>query len=216
MMPKQKVFLVTGASGAIASQICTTLSAEDTTIVRLDRTAKTNTDLVADISKPENCQVAIAKVLKQHGRLDGIIHTAGGFAMQEVDKFSPDLLEKMLEVNLHSAVNMAMASLPVLVQSGGFFGAIAAGQVARGGASKTAAYTASKGAMVLYLKSLALEVKAVRFGIVYPMGTVDTPTNRREMPNADFTTWIAPKEVADAFVFMANRNARGFQEIQIS
>jgi NAD(P)-dependent dehydrogenase (short-subunit alcohol dehydrogenase family) len=215
-MSKQKIFLVTGASGAIASQICTTFVAEGTTVLRLDRTPKANTDVVADVGNLENCRAAIATVLAQHGRLDGVIHTVGGFAMQGIGEYSPDLLGKMLEANLHGAVNMALAALPALEPSGGFFGAIAAGQVARGGAAKVAAYTASKGAMVLYLKSLALEVKTVRFGIVYPMGTVDTPANRREMPNADFASWIAAQEIADAFIFMANRSGGQVQEIQIS
>jgi NAD(P)-dependent dehydrogenase (short-subunit alcohol dehydrogenase family) len=215
-MLEQKIFVVTGASGAIASQICTIFEAQGTTVLRLDRAAKANTNLVADVGNPADCHATIAKVLEQYGRLDGVIHTVGGFAVQGVGEYSPELLPKLLEVNLHSAVNVAMAALPALEQSVGFFGAIAAGQVARGGAAKVAAYTASKGAMVLYFKSLALEVKAVRFGIVYPMGTVDTLANRREMPNADFGTWIAPHDIADAFVFMASRNRGTMQEIQIS
>jgi NAD(P)-dependent dehydrogenase (short-subunit alcohol dehydrogenase family) len=214
-MPKQKIFLVTGASGAIASQICTTLESENAIVLRLDRHAKANTDLVTDVGDPNACHAAIAKVLEQHGRLDGIIHTIGGFAMQGIGAYTPDLLPQMLEANLFSAVNMAMAALPALEPSGGFFGAIAAAQVARGGGAKVAAYTASKGAMALYLKSLALEVKTVRFGIVYPMGTVDTPANRREMPNADFGSWIAASEIADAFVYLASRNSGRVQEIQV-
>jgi NAD(P)-dependent dehydrogenase (short-subunit alcohol dehydrogenase family) len=214
-MWEEKIFLVTGASGAIASQICTTVEATGATLLRLDRSAKAKTDLIADVGNPQDCRNAIVNVLHQYGRLDGIIHTVGGFAMQGVGEYSPDLLPPMLTVNLHSTVNIALAALPALEQTNGFFGAIAAGQVARGGAAKAAAYTASKGAMVLYLKSLALEVKAMRFGIVYPMGTVDTPANRIDMPNANFGSWIAPSEIADAFVFMASRTSGRVQEMQV-
>jgi NAD(P)-dependent dehydrogenase (short-subunit alcohol dehydrogenase family) len=215
-MLEKKIFLVTGASGAIASQICTKFADLGASVVRLDRHAKANTDVVADLGDFAQTQAALQQVLAQYGRLDGVIHTVGGFALQPIGDYSQELLPKMLEVNLHSAVNLAIAALPALEPSGGFFGAIAAGQVARGGGAKVAAYTASKGAMVLYLKSLALEVKAVRFGIVYPMGTVDTPANRREMLNADFGTWIAPTEIADAFVYMASRRGGRVQELHIS
>jgi hypothetical protein len=46
-------------------------------------------------------------------------------------------------------------------------------------------------------------------GVVYPMGTVDTPANRKDMPNADPNTWIDPVEIGAAFVHMATRSARG-------
>jgi hypothetical protein len=38
---------------------------------------------------------------------------------------------------------------------------------------------------------------------------VDTPANRRDMPDADPNTWIDPNEIAAAFVYMASRSTRG-------
>jgi NAD(P)-dependent dehydrogenase (short-subunit alcohol dehydrogenase family) len=214
-MLEEKIVLVTGASGAIASQICTTFAGLGAIVVRLDRHAQADTDVVVDLGNPSQTQAAVQQIVAQHGRLDAVIHTVGGFAMQAVGEYSQELLPKMLEVNLYSTVHLAMAVLPALESSGGFFGAIAAGQVARGGGAKVAAYTASKGAMALYLKSLALEVSAVRFGILYPMGTVDTPANRRDMPNADFSNWIDRSEIAEGFVYMASRKRVQVQELQL-
>ncbi|MFN3267537.1 MAG: SDR family NAD(P)-dependent oxidoreductase [Deinococcales bacterium] len=215
-MLTQKIFLVTGASGAIAGYITDSLQGAGAQVIRLDRNAKPNTDLVVDLSDLTQCRAGIEQVLKKYGRLDGIVHTVGGFAMQSAQAYTPELLPQMLEVNLHSTVHLAIASLEALQASGGFFGSIAAGQVARGGAAKTAAYTASKGAMALYLQCLALEIKAVQFGIVYPMGTVDTPANRQAMPGANTETWVSPQEIGEAFVFMASRSSRGrVQEVRI-
>ncbi len=215
-MFEQKVILLTGASGAVAGSIKAAFEAQGAQLVLLDRHTASQTSLTADVGKLEEAKGAIAAILEQHGRLDGVIHTVGGFAMQSIHDFSTVHYDRMLESNLRTTVNVAAAAMPALETSQGFFGAIAAGQVLRGGGAKVALYSAAKGAMVLFLKSLALEVKAVRFGVVYPLGAIDTPANHRDMPNADTSTWIDPKEIAEAFVYMASRTGRGqIQEIQI-
>lgn len=214
-MFNNKVFLVTGANGAVASSIVAKFYQAQATLVLLERQAGQKT-IQADLTKLEEAQIAVAKVIQTHGRLDGVIHTVGGFTMQGILEYKPETYQQMLEVNLHTTVNIAAAAMPELIKTGGFFGAIAAGQVLNGGGKNVALYSAAKAAMVLFMKSLALEVKAVRFGIVYPLGAIDTPANRRDMPNADPSTFIAPNELAEAFVYMASRSSGGrVQEIQV-
>jgi NAD(P)-dependent dehydrogenase (short-subunit alcohol dehydrogenase family) len=113
-MLEKKIVLVTGASGAIASQICTTFADLRATVVRLDRHAQANTDTVVDLSDPSQTQAALQEIVVQYGKLDAVIHTVGGFAMQAVGEYSPELLPKMLEANLYSTVHLAMAALPAL------------------------------------------------------------------------------------------------------
>jgi NAD(P)-dependent dehydrogenase (short-subunit alcohol dehydrogenase family) len=39
-------------------------------------------------------------------------------------------------------------------------------------------------------------------------GTIDTPRNRADMPDADFTRWVAPEEIAEVILFLASAAAR--------
>ncbi|HEY8552296.1 MAG TPA: SDR family NAD(P)-dependent oxidoreductase [Thermaerobacter sp.] len=49
----------------------------------------------------------------------------------------------------------------------------------------------------------------IRVAVVYPMGIVDTPANRRSLPNADPDGWIDPDEIATVLLFAATRGPRG-------
>jgi NADP-dependent 3-hydroxy acid dehydrogenase YdfG len=221
-MLNTQIYLITGAGGAVAKSIIAKFAALNATLYLLDRPSPTKreqafgTSITADLSTLEGAQEAVEQILETHGRLDGVVHTIGGFAIESILEYKPSTYDQMLDSNLRSTVNIAAATTPALEQSQGFFGAIAAGQVIRGTGANLALYTAAKGAMALFIKSLAAEIKAVRYGVVYPMGTIDTPANRKTMPNADISTWIAPTEIAEALAYMATRSHGGrVQEVQV-
>jgi NAD(P)-dependent dehydrogenase (short-subunit alcohol dehydrogenase family) len=72
-------------------------------------------------------------------------------------------------------------------------------------------YAASKAAMIAYLKSVAaeLEGKGIGVAILYPMAAIDTPGNRKSMPNADPNSWLDPRELAETILHLATRSTRG-------
>jgi NAD(P)-dependent dehydrogenase (short-subunit alcohol dehydrogenase family) len=72
-----------------------------------------------------------------------------------------------------------------------------------------AAYAASKAALVALSECVAAEVLAagVRVNVVLP-STIDTPANRRAMPNADFTRWVAPDSLVEVVLFLLSDAAR--------
>jgi NAD(P)-dependent dehydrogenase (short-subunit alcohol dehydrogenase family) len=71
------------------------------------------------------------------------------------------------------------------------------------------AYTASKAGVQRLTESLSEEVKdrGITVNAILP-GTIDTPRNRADMPDADFSRWVAPDEIADVILFLASDAAR--------
>ncbi len=216
-----KVFIITGAGGAISSAINSAFHEAGAQLALADRPGNaerardqlgTGLAVAVDLSSLEGAQDMVATTLAHYERIDGLIHTVGGFSTGKILEFKPEDFTRMFDVNFKTLAFAVAAVLPeVLKQENGFIGGISAAQVARGSGAGAALYTAAKGAVALYLKSLDAELKgsSAKAGVVYPMGAVDTPANRRDMPDIDPNTWIDPVEIAAAFVYMASRSNRG-------
>ena len=215
-----KFFIITGAGGAISSAINRAFHDAGAQLALADRPGNaerardqlsTGLAVAVDLTSLEGAQNMVAATLAHYGRIDGLIHTVGGFGTGKILEFKPDDFTRMFDVNLKTLVFAVAAILPEVLKQDGFIGGISAAQVARGSGAGAALYTAAKGAVALYLKSLDAELKgsSAKAGVLYPMGAVDTPANRRDMPDADPNTWIDPAEIAAAFVYMASRSARG-------
>jgi NAD(P)-dependent dehydrogenase (short-subunit alcohol dehydrogenase family) len=86
--------------------------------------------------------------------------------------------------------------------------AVVVGSQSLGGAAGMAAYAASKAAVVSLARSAALEWKprGVRVNAVLP-DVIDTPANRRAMPNADVSRWAKPEQVAEVMVWLCSKGA---------
>jgi NAD(P)-dependent dehydrogenase (short-subunit alcohol dehydrogenase family) len=215
-----KTFIITGAGGAIASAINSAFHQAGANLALADRPANAerareqlNAGLAvpADLSSLAGAQAMLKATLEHYGRVDGLIHTVGGFATGKVVDSSLEQYDQMFDLNVRTLVHAVTVCLPAILETGGFIGGISAAQVARGAGGGVALYAAAKAAVALYLKSLEVEVREAgcNVGVVYPMGTVDTPANRRDMPNTDPNTWIDPNEIGAAFVHMATRSSRG-------
>jgi NADP-dependent 3-hydroxy acid dehydrogenase YdfG len=225
---QDRVFIITGAGGAISSAINTAFHNAGVQLALADRpgNAESARDRLGaglavpvDLASLEGAQAMVAATLAHYGRVDGLIHTVGGFMTGKVADAKPEDYQRMFDLNVKTLFNAVVAALPEITrQENGFVGGIAAAQVARGAGPGVALYTASKGAVALFLKSLDGELKgsSAKAGVVYPMGAVDTPANRHDMPDVDPQSWIDPAEIGAAFVHLASRSSRGrVLEIQV-
>ena len=131
---------------------------------------------------------------------------AGAFTMAKIAEFTAADVEKMMAANFKTAAH-ALAALGPKMRAGAAL-VVVGSQVYQGEAGK-AAYAASKAAVVSLAKSAALEWKAagVRVNSVLP-DTIDTPANRSAMPDADFSRWATPDELADVIVWLCSPGAR--------
>jgi NAD(P)-dependent dehydrogenase (short-subunit alcohol dehydrogenase family) len=86
---------------------------------------------------------------------------------------------------------------------------IGAGAAAARAGAGMGAYTASKAGVQKLTESLADELRdrGITVNAVLP-GTIDTPRNRSDMPDADFSRWVTPDAIAEVVVFLASDSAQ--------
>ena len=77
------------------------------------------------------------------------------------------------------------------------------------GQKNHSAYGASKAAAQRIVQSMAKELadRQIRVNAVVP-GTIDTSANRRDMPNADFSKWVSPVQIADVIMYLCSDAAQ--------
>jgi len=176
--------------------------------------------LGADLADPSAAHEMAASLSATIGpRIDALVHLAGGFAMSgPVADSAPDDWERMLAINLRTAVNTTRVLLPALRKARGAIVYFASEAVLPG--SRTAemgAYAAAKSGVVALMRAVALEERAhgVRANALAP-GTIRTAENVASMgPDARF---VERDAVADAVIWLCGTGARGVtgQVIQLS
>ena len=162
-----------------------------------------------DLTSAQEAKAALDKVIELAGAPSVIVNIAGGFAWETLDDGGAETWEKMFRRNTLTAVNMCKAALPVLADQSGAaiinIGAAAASKADAG----MGAYAASKAGVARLTESLAAELsdKDVTVNAVLPT-IIDTPTNRADMPDADFGEWVRAEDIAEVIAYLASSSAR--------
>ena len=162
-----------------------------------------------DLAEPAAAARALDTVAAKLGRLDGLVNVAGMFRWQTLEQGNVETWDLLYRVNLRTAVSASRAALPLLLHAGGGrivnIGAAAAAVKAGTG---MAAYAAAKAGVLKLTESLADELKdrGITVNAVLP-SIIDTPANRADMPNADFSRWVTPGEVANVVLFLMSDEA---------
>jgi NAD(P)-dependent dehydrogenase (short-subunit alcohol dehydrogenase family) len=162
-----------------------------------------------DLSNPAQTRAAVEQVVAQLGGIDVLVNVAGGFVWQLFAELDIATWDRMYAMNLKSALLLTQAALPAIRQSpAGRIVLVGAGAAAGKAAAGMAAYTASKAGVHKLTESLADELKdaGICVNAVLP-GVIDTPPNRRDMPDADFRRWVAPAALAHVIHFLASAEA---------
>jgi NAD(P)-dependent dehydrogenase (short-subunit alcohol dehydrogenase family) len=213
---KGKVVLVTGANGGLGTSVTQAFLDAQATVVGTSRkiepsefTRANFTAISGDISKGAGAQRVVDETVSKFGRLDVLAHTVGGFAGGwSVADTDDTIFRRMFDLNLGATLYLLKAAIPVLRKSGnGRIIAIGSRAAVEPGVN-VGAYSASKAAMVSLIKTVALENQdaAMTANVILP-GTIDTPTNRKAMPDADFSKWVKPDTVASLMVWLASEAA---------
>ena len=218
---KGKTIVITGGFGALGSAVCEVAAARGASVAALDhapappegmaerlgRDALTIGGL--DLASADAATKAMAEVKAKFGRLDALFNIAGGFQWEAVEGGTDDAWARMYALNLKTALNACRAALPFLIESGAGRIVNVGAQSALHAASGFGPYAASKSAVHRLTEALANELKqkGVSVNAVLP-SIIDTPANRRDMPKADFSRWVAPADLAAVMLFLASDEAK--------
>jgi NAD(P)-dependent dehydrogenase (short-subunit alcohol dehydrogenase family) len=208
-----RVVAVTGAFGFLGRAVCARLSALGAQVVAIDRVATPAGFAAAlalgdvDLTSSDAARAAFAHAKQALARLDALVNLAGGFRWETLGAGDPATWDLLFQMNLRTAVTACHAALPLLRDGGRIVnvGAAAAAKAAAG----MGAYAASKAGVARLTEALAEELKdkGVTVNAVLP-SILDTPANRADMPDADFSRWVAPDALADVIAFLLSDASR--------
>jgi NAD(P)-dependent dehydrogenase (short-subunit alcohol dehydrogenase family) len=209
---KGKVVLVTGANGGLGATVTQAFLDAGATVIGTSRNIRQAdfnspgfTAMPSDISTREGAPVLIDQVIARFGRIDVLAHTVGGFAGgKSIAETDDATFQRMFDVNLNSAFYVLRAALPAMRKTGNGRIVAIGSRAAVDPGPGVGAYSASKAALVSLIRTVALENKDVGItaNVILP-GTMDTPTNRKMIPNADVGKWVQPANVASLIVWLA-------------
>ncbi len=217
-MQLDKVVAVTGGFGALGSAVVAALRAQGARVAVIDRAqapadAGDEADRLllggVDVGAPDAAEAVFARTVAHFGGLDALVNIAGTYRWEPVAEGDLSTWDLLYRINLGTAVAAIKAALPHLLARGagrivniGALGALNAG-------AGNGPYAASKAGVHKLTEALAAELKdrGIQVNAVLP-SIIDTPANRADMPNADFTRWVAPAAIADVIVFLLSPAAR--------
>ncbi len=214
-----RVALVSGAAGGIGSAVVARLEADGATVVGADL-APIGDDVRCDVTDEDSCAAAVSRAVADHGRLDILVNVAGIGIAARITDVDPADWRRIIDVNLTGTFLLTRAAVPALVESAGSIVNMASVAGLRA-TPYNAAYCASKAGVILFTKSLAIELAStgVRVNAVCP-ASVDTPflVNFSLPEGADLSLFarasspmgrrVEPTEVAAAVAYLASDDAR--------
>ncbi len=169
--------------------------------------------VAGDITSDESVQQMVGQIFDYFGRIDVLVNIAGGFTMgPPVHETELKTWDFMLDLNARSVFLMARAVVPHMLDQGRGKIISTAASVGLKAKAKMGAYSVSKAAVIRLTESMSAELldAGINVNCILP-GTIDTPRNRKDMPDADFSKWVQPESLADVIMFLASEAARDVQ-----
>ena len=218
-----KVVVITGAAGNLGSAVVRAFEAQGASLVLLDRKASRLQEIFpvisrlkkhlliggVDMASKESVDDAISKVIAHHGHVDVLVNTVGGYrAGTPVHETSLETMEFLMDLNVRTTFLSCQAAIPHMLKAGsGKIINVGARQGMKGLAN-SGGYAMSKSAVLRLTESLSAELKreGINVNAVLP-GTIDTPANRKAMPDADLSRWVPPQAISEVIPFLASDSA---------
>lgn len=223
-MSTGKVIVVTGASGNMGQAVVKKFLDKGNTVVgtimpgdpvKFDMGSQSFFTEEADLSNEQAAQTAVHKIIKERGMIDVAVLTVGGFAMGKIAETSVADIQKQVHLNFETAYNTARPIFLEMMKQGRgriFLIGSRPGLNSKDGKGMVA-YSIAKSMIFRLAEMMNDEAKGsdVVVCVVVP-STIDTPQNRKAMPDADTSKWVKPEAIAEAIYFYTTGEASVLRE----
>jgi len=171
--------------------------------------------VVVDLMNEDDSAKFIASVISKYGSVDAAVLTVGGFAMGSVAETKTNDIAKQYKLNFETAYNVAR---PVFVQmmkqnNGRIFIIGSKPGLSSVNSKGMVAYGLAKSLIFRLAELMNAEAKGTNVvtSVIVP-STIDTPQNRKSMPDADPAKWVKPEAIADVISFYCSDAATVLRE----
>ncbi len=219
-----KTAIVTGASGNMGQAVIKKFIDEGFKVigtvvpndpVPMDFPADKLDKVVVDLMNEDDSAKFVNDVTSKYGSVDAAVLTVGGFAMGSIAETKTSDIAKQYKLNFETAYNVAR---PVFVQmmkqgSGRIFIIGSKPGLSSVNSKGMVAYGLAKSLIFRLAELMNAEAKGtnVVVAVIVP-STIDTPQNRRSMPDADPAKWVKPEAIADVINFYCTDAAAVLRE----
>ena len=162
-----------------------------------------------NMTDPESVDHSFQQVIDKFGRVDVLINAIGGYrGGVPIHETSPEDWDFMFDLNARSVFLSCRAAVPHMLKNGSGNIVNIGARPGEKGVANSGAYSAAKGAVIRLTESLSAELKdqGINVNCVLP-GHMDTPENREQTPEADFSRWVTPTAVSEVILFIASEAA---------
>ena len=240
---RDKTVLITGATSGIGQKSAELFALEGATVVAVGRNSSRGQALVerlegsghsfvpSDLSDKNEAQSLVDKVTEVAGTIDILVNSAGVALHATVPETDDQIWENTMAVNLNAIFYLCRALIPKMIIKGGGVIVNVASTWGLAGAEKSAAYCASKGALIQLTRSMAIDHAKdnVRINAVCP-GAVDSPMLAAESAAFGLSVsdgkalWASDaannklamtEDIANAILFLASESASHIHGISL-
>ncbi len=226
---ENKSVLITGADSGIGKAVAVLFAEEGADVAIVYHSNKEDAELVkaeieglgrksvimqGDVSDSDFCREAAEKTISEFGGIDILVNNAGvQFPADSIEDLDEENIRKTFDSNIIGMILLTKAVFPNLREGGTIINTTSA--TAYQGHPDLLDYSATKGAIVSFTRSLALQAKrkGIRVNAVAP-GPVATPLTeetfgeeKEDLSKPPFERNASPEEIAGSFLFLASKDS---------
>jgi len=220
-----KVGIVTGATGALGRVVVKALLSQGARIVSTYRSEEKQSELVdfvgeasgmltsiqTDVTHEADVQALFQKVVEKYGHVDILLNIVGAYkGGTDIADTKETYWDFMIGANLKSAFLCSKTALPYMMRQnyGKIVNVASRAAVEKRYRGKSGAYAVSKAGVIVLTETIAEEAKKYDINVNCIMPSmIDTPDNRRNFPDADFSKWVKPEQIAKVILFLVSEDS---------
>jgi NAD(P)-dependent dehydrogenase (short-subunit alcohol dehydrogenase family) len=219
-----KTILITGAGGFLGQAVVNTFLEKNYQVIAIVHNEKSKSRMashphlqaeVADLKNEEEVATLLTRLITRFKVIDGALLLAGGYASGIIDSTSIHDIQQQISLNFETAYAVVRIVYPHFIKNKNGRIVLVGSQapLMPKKAKSMIAYALSKSLLFQLAQILNEDAKgtSVVTTVIVP-GTIDTKANRDAMPDADFSKWVKPEQMAEIIEYTVSDKADVLRE----